>query len=168
MASAGIPEALHFRAIIEIDKLDRKSIDEVSESLKTIGISQENIDHLFHHLDEEQSPDNLKKVIEYSQKLGVDMSATGFALGFDRTIEAMEQFKLFPPIQQRNSVLVSVFSPELSDESALVVANLRENNISAELYPDEGIKLDKQLKYADKKGIKWLVVIEPRERERIL
>ncbi|OGM27290.1 histidine--tRNA ligase [Candidatus Woesebacteria bacterium RIFCSPLOWO2_01_FULL_39_61] len=217
MASAGIPEALHFRAIIEIDKLDRKSIDEVSESLKTIGISQENIDHLFHHLDEEQSPDNLKKVIEYSQKLGVeedklhfqarlargldyytstifeikideykagsvlgggrydkligklsgvDMSATGFALGFDRTIEAMEQFKLFPPIQQRNSVLVSVFSPELSDESALVVANLRENNISAELYPDEGIKLDKQLKYADKKGIKWLVVIGPEEAEK--
>src|SRR3989344_266910 len=87
MASAGIPEALHFRAIIEIDKLDRKSIDEVSESLKTIGISQENIDHLFYHLDEEQSPDNLKKVIEYSQKLGVEEDKLHFQARLARGLD---------------------------------------------------------------------------------
>ena len=40
---------------------------------------------------------------------------------------------------------------------------MRENNIPAEIYPDDNTKLDKQLKYADKKLLKWFTVIGPDE-----
>ena len=36
---------------------------------------------------------------------------------------------------------------------------LRNNNISAELYPSADTKLDKQLKYADKTGIPFVVIL---------
>ena len=43
---------------------------------------------------------------------------------------------------------------------------MRENKIEAEIFPDENTKLEKQLRYADKKGIKWLIVIGPEEVEK--
>lgn len=97
---------------------------------------------------------------------GINIPATGYSWGFDRVIEAMEQFKLFPSEDQREGVLVSVFKEELVEMSAKVVQNLRENELSAELFPDESVNLKKQLRYADKKGIKWLVVIGPDEASK--
>ncbi|MBU0569383.1 histidine--tRNA ligase [Patescibacteria group bacterium] len=105
--------------------------------------------------------DNLIK-----QLSGVDIPATGFAWGFDRIIEAMDKFKLFPKEKTTTSVLVSIFNESLINVSTMVVQNLRENGISTEIYPSEKASLKKQLKYADKKGIQWLVVIGPKEVEK--
>ena len=41
--------------------------------------------------------------------------------------------------------------------------SLRESGINAEIYLDPSAKLDKQLKYADKKGIPYVVIIGPEE-----
>src|SRR3989344_3520780 len=101
-----------------------------------------------------------------SQLSGVTIPATGYSWGFDRVIEAMEQFKLLPQEDRRQGVLVTVFSPEQIESSTAVVKNLRENKIEAEIFPDENTKLEKQLRYADKKGIKWLIVIGPEEVEK--
>jgi len=102
------------------------------------------------------------------QLSGVNIPATGYSWGFDRVIEAMDQFKLFPASLDKaiTQVLVTVFSPALAEASAKVVATLREANIASEIFPNENAKLDKQLKYADKKGIKWLIVIGPEEAGR--
>jgi histidyl-tRNA synthetase len=96
----------------------------------------------------------------------VDIPAVGFALGFDRAIEAMEQFNLFPSQTLSNRVLVSIFNTDLQQYSEVTTAFLRQYNIPVEIYPNESAKLDKQLKYADKKGIKWFIVIGPSEAEK--
>ena len=43
---------------------------------------------------------------------------------------------------------------------------LRENNINTELYPDQKAKLEKQLKYADKKGIPYVIIIGQEEVDK--
>jgi len=217
MRDGGIPEELHFAVIAEIDKLDRRSEEEVSETLKLRGLDDSTIKHLFHHLEEEKPTDFLKKIIQNAKSLGVDgdkisfqarlargldyytstifeikidgykagsvagggrydkligklsgteIPAIGFAVGFDRTVEAMDQFKLFPNQKSYTQALVSIFNPELTQQSAIIASNLRNNGIVSELYTDDSVRLDKQLKYADKKGIKWFIVIGPEEVEK--
>jgi len=94
---------------------------------------------------------------------GVKIPATGFGLGFDRTLEAAEQFGLIPDINSAAKVLVTVFSPELQPNSVSVAGQIRNQGINAEIYTNPSAKLDKQLKYADKKGIPYVVIIGPEE-----
>ncbi len=214
MKFANIPEELQFAVIAEIDKLDRKTEEEISFSLKKVGISDTSIKHLFHHLKEQEETPNLRRVIEIAKSLGVskekitfqarlargldyytstifeikiegytegsvlgggrydkligdlggvDIPAVGFGLGFDRTIEAMENLNLLPRRGGRQNVLVAIFSQDFIKHSTQVVNTLRSNKIAVEIFPDENSKLEKQLKYADKKGIRWFIVIGPDE-----
>lgn len=95
---------------------------------------------------------------------GQDLGATGIAFGFDRTLEACEQFELIPKFGSVTQVLVTVFSPDLFEESLKLSTLIRYRNVvNCELYPDPNIKLDKQLKYADKKGIPYVVILGPEE-----
>ena len=97
-----------------------------------------------------------------------DIPAVGFAFGFDRLMEAMEQFNLFPKDLQTTKVLVTTFSEELKQKSIEIADILRSKNINTELYLDENAKLDKQLKYADQKGIPYVVIIGPDEASKNL
>ncbi len=90
---------------------------------------------------------------------GVFIPGTGFGLGFDRTLEAAEEFKLVPDFTTETDILVTVFGPEYLDASLRVAADLRKQGFSTELYPDVDTKIAKQLKYADRKGIKKVVII---------
>jgi len=94
---------------------------------------------------------------------GTDIPGTGFGLGFDRTLEAMEQFNLIPEIKTSTKVLVTVFSEDLFKKSLETAKFLRQKNINTELYPSKNTKLDKQLKYADKKNIPYVIIIGPDE-----
>ncbi|MBI4032990.1 MAG: ATP phosphoribosyltransferase regulatory subunit, partial [Candidatus Blackburnbacteria bacterium] len=89
---------------------------------------------------------------------GRELPATGFSFGIDRTVEAMADTT--PPTER---ALVTVFNKELLLQSIKVASMLREGGINVELYPDEEAKLDKQLKYANKRGIQFVVVIGPEE-----
>lgn len=91
---------------------------------------------------------------------GVKVPGTGFGLGFDRTLEAAEQFNLIPQLMTGAQVLVTVFSLK---NSIALAKKLREAAINTELYTDPAAKLDKQLKYADKKGIPFVVIQGPNE-----
>ncbi len=95
-----------------------------------------------------------------------DIPAVGFAFGFDRTIEAMEELKLFPQNLSSTKVLVTIFSPLLKDKSVEISSILRSNNIPTELYLDETTKMEKQLKYANQKQIPYVVIIGPDEAEK--
>lgn len=97
---------------------------------------------------------------------GTKIPGTGFGLGFDRTLEAAEQFNLVPDPQTRTVVLITVFNEELFNDSLKFAVLLRDSGVSAEVYPSQDTKLEKQLKYADKKGIPWVVIMGPEEKEK--
>ncbi len=94
---------------------------------------------------------------------GIAVPATGFGLGFDRTLEAAEELGLIPSLATNTKVLVTIFSPDLQRQALQVAAKLREAGINTELYPDDQTKLDKQLKYADKKGIPYVLILGEEE-----
>ena len=94
---------------------------------------------------------------------GFDVPATGIAFGFDRTLEAAEQMGLTPKMKNSADVLVSVFNNDLLLQSIKVAQRLRDEGLAVEIYPDPEVKLEKQLKYADKKGIKKVIIIGPDE-----
>lgn len=89
--------------------------------------------------------------------------AVGFAFGFDRVMEAMEEQKLFPENRSSTRVLVTIFSPKFMERSIEVCYLLRAKGIASELYLDESAKMDKQLKYADQKAIPYAVIIGSEE-----
>ena len=93
----------------------------------------------------------------------VDIAGTGFAIGFDRTLEAAEQFSLMPTFGTSTKVLVTVFNPTLLDASLKTAKELRAKGINCEVYPDDSVNLDKQLKYASKKGIPFVLILGENE-----
>lgn len=94
---------------------------------------------------------------------GKSVPATGFGLGFDRTLEAAKELKLIPKSMPNAKVLVSVLSAKELPSCLSVVELLRRASINCELYTDPTAKLAKQLKYADQKGIPYTIVLGPAE-----
>lgn len=94
--------------------------------------------------------------------------AVGFAIGFDRTILAMNELKLFPDLGTKTKILVTVFSPDLLGQSQQVTQKLRTKNINTDLYPDSEEKLPKQLKYANNNQIPYVLMIGPDEAAKNL
>jgi len=96
---------------------------------------------------------------------GVFLPSVGFSFGIDRLMEEMEQQNLFKDRRPSlTKVLVTIFSPDYLEKSNQVATLLRsDNKVNAELYLEPKTKLDKQIKYADKKGIRYVVIIGPDE-----
>lgn len=91
--------------------------------------------------------------------------AVGFSFGLDRIIEAMNILNLFSDTVTATKVLVTVFSEELTDISANLTSELRQQGINSELFLNPSEKLNKQIKYADKKSIPFVVILGPDEVE---
>lgn len=89
--------------------------------------------------------------------------AVGFAIGFDRTVLAMEELGIMPPMKTKTVTLVTIFSKELLPSSQKLAKLLRKNGINCDLYPDPNDRLDKQIKYADKHGIPKVIIQGPDE-----
>lgn len=88
----------------------------------------------------------------------------GFAMGdmiIEEILKACNKYPLFE--LNKTKVLVTVFSPDLYSPALLLSRSIRESGINTELYPDPEEKLDKQLKYADKKGVPWIIIVGPEE-----
>ncbi len=97
---------------------------------------------------------------------GIDVPATGFAMGFDRTLEAAEQLGLVPDFQSVSKILVTVFSKETLKNSLEITKLLRNSDINVYTYPSDSVKLDKQLKYADNCKIPYVIIIGPDEAQK--
>ncbi len=89
--------------------------------------------------------------------------AVGFAIGFDRTVLAMEELGIMPQIKTKTAVLVTIFSKVLLPFSQKLAQLLRINSINCDLYPDPNDRLDKQIRYADKHGIPKVIIQGPDE-----
>lgn len=98
-----------------------------------------------------------------SQLGGPDIPATGTTIGLDRICDVIAELSLLrQKIKPTIQILVTIFNKDLLKEFIKVAAKLRKNNIATMLYPD-AVRLDKQLKYADTKGIPFVLIIGPEE-----
>lgn len=89
---------------------------------------------------------------------GRDIPAVGFAFGFDRLMEAMETLNLFPNELYTTKALTVFANSELQKKAIKIADKLRNDGINTEVYPED-IILEKQLKYADKKQIPFVVIV---------
>ncbi len=91
-------------------------------------------------------------------------SGVGVAFGFDRILVAMEDLGLLKEVSLNSQVLVTYFSEETLFESVRLLGDLRKSGMNAEMY-FEPAKLAKQMKYADKKQIPFVLVYGETEKK---
>src|SRR5690606_18496645 len=91
------------------------------------------------------------------------LSGVGISFGLDRIYLVLDELKLFPDaIQNTLDVLFINFGEKEAEQSMKLVKELRKNQIRSEVYPDSS-KLKKQMQYADKKNVKFTVIIGEEE-----
>jgi histidyl-tRNA synthetase len=95
---------------------------------------------------------------------GDPMPAVGFAMGDVVISLILKDLGLLPAEREASSaeVLVTVFDAERMSASLTLSAELRRAGLKVACYP-EAAKLPKQFKYADRAGIRVVVVIGPDE-----
>ncbi|SDG41731.1 histidine--tRNA ligase [Epilithonimonas hungarica] len=92
-----------------------------------------------------------------------DVPGIGISFGLDRIYLVMEELGIFPEDSEvRVKYLFANYGEKESIEALKLISELRDKNISAELYP-EASKLKKQFAYAEKKGIENLVFLGEQE-----
>jgi histidyl-tRNA synthetase len=97
---------------------------------------------------------------------GVDFPAVGTSIGLDRVCDVIEELNLWKNWKKTSSkVLVTIFSEQLIDKSLELASKLRASNINVDVYPNCD-PLDKQLKYADKKEVPFVIILGPEEIEK--
>jgi histidyl-tRNA synthetase len=92
-----------------------------------------------------------------------DVSGVGISFGLDRIYLVLEELDLFPnTIVNNTEVLFINFGDKEALYSLKAIKKLREKGINAELYP-EAAKMKKQMGYADKRDIKFVVLVGANE-----
>lgn len=86
------------------------------------------------------------------------VSGVGISFGADRIYDVLTELDKFPQSATVSTrVLFVNFGPEEEKYCLPMLTQLRKNQISCEIYP-EADKLKKQMKYADQKGIPFVVI----------
>ncbi len=92
-----------------------------------------------------------------------DVSGVGISFGLDRIYLVLEELDLFPnTIVNNTEVLFINFGDKEALFSLKAIKKLRAKWINAELYP-EAVKMKKQMSYADKRNIKFVVLVGANE-----
>jgi histidyl-tRNA synthetase len=92
-----------------------------------------------------------------------DIPGVGISFGVDRIYDVMEELKLFPEnLETGIDCFVFQYGKEESGFAYKILQQIREKGISCELF-HEPAKMDKQFKYADKKHIRFAVIIGSKE-----
>lgn len=87
-----------------------------------------------------------------------DMSGVGISFGLDRIYLVLEELNKFPDTVSENTKVLFVNFGETEALYAMqAIKKLRDNGVSAELYPDKK-KMGKQFDYANKRNIPFVVV----------
>ena len=88
-----------------------------------------------------------------------DMPGIGISFGLDRIYLVMEELGLFPDLEDNLSQILFVnFGHSEADFCLQSLTQIRRAGINAELYPDSS-KLKKQMNYAHKKNIPFVVLV---------
>jgi len=106
--------------------------------------------------------DNLLDIIGGEKEL----SGIGFAAGDAVILELLGKLNKIPKDLKNNTqVLVTLFDNSLYGECLDLIKKLQDKKIKTEFYFTPG-RLDKQLKYADKKNIPFVVILGPNEMKK--
>ncbi|NIJ54040.1 histidine--tRNA ligase [Dyadobacter arcticus] len=93
------------------------------------------------------------------------ISGVGISLGVDRIYDVMEELDLFKESQINGTkVMISNFDEEAFTFGLSMLPKLRNAGINSEIYPDQ-VKLKKQLDYADRKNIHFVILIGSEEMQ---
>ena len=94
---------------------------------------------------------------------GDPLPGIGFAMGDVMTTLILQKYGLIPELPATPAqVLVTIFDETRMVSAYRLAAELRRDGIGAVVYP-EAVKLMKQLKYADRLGIKLAIIVGPDE-----
>jgi len=92
-----------------------------------------------------------------------DLSGVGISFGADRIYDILKELDLFPKYLTEGLTVLFVNFGEKESEIALKLAvSLRSNSIDCEVYPSP-LKMQKQLKYANDRGVKFVAIIGEEE-----
>jgi len=94
------------------------------------------------------------------------ISGVGVSFGIDRMYDVMDELAVFPQqLATGTQALLVNFGGENETYALHILQQLRAENIIAEIYPDVA-KFDKQMKYANKRGIAYVLLPGDEEREK--
>jgi len=93
------------------------------------------------------------------------LSGVGVSFGIDRIYDVMDELQLFPAhLNTGSKVLLLNFGGENEAYAMQILQKIRHAGIAAELYPDPA-KFDKQMKYANKRGVEYVLLPGDDERK---
>lgn len=93
------------------------------------------------------------------------LSGVGISFGADRIYDVLNKLELYPEsVTESVKVLFLNFGQKEALESMRLIKILRQNGVSAELYPDTA-KLKKQMTYADALKVPYVAIIGESELE---
>ena len=91
------------------------------------------------------------------------MSGVGISFGADRIYDVMLGLNLFPEELACSTKVLFINLGEAEAEASMrIMASLRNNGVAAEIYP-EAAKMKKQMEYANRRGIPYVVIIGSEE-----
>ncbi len=93
------------------------------------------------------------------------LPGVGISIGATRLFSQLSDLGLIEPPPARTQVLVTLFDPDLLHDCADVAGRLRGDGIDTEMVLEKR-KLGKQLKYAQRQGIRFVTILGPDERDR--
>lgn len=93
------------------------------------------------------------------------LPGVGLSIGLTRLFFQLKEAGLIKPVENPCAVYVSIADEALAADCRAMAAELRKAGVNTELAP-EAAKLQKQLKYADKVGIRFVVIYAQQEKER--
>jgi histidyl-tRNA synthetase len=97
--------------------------------------------------------------------LGRDVPATGISLGIERILEVIQEFDLLPTPGSVADVMMVYVKDTLADAS-VIARELRDEGIRVDQSVITNKGIGAQLKYADRRGIPFAVILGPDELER--
>ena len=94
------------------------------------------------------------------------MSGVGISFGADRIYDVMLGLNLFPEELACSTKVLFVNLGAAEEQCSMrLVAKLRDRGVASEIYP-ETAKMKKQMEYANRRGIPYVVIIGSNELER--
>ncbi len=94
-----------------------------------------------------------------------NLSGVGVSFGIDRIYDVMDELNVFPDqLASGAQAMLVNFGGENETYALSILQQLRSAGIAAEIYPDAA-KFDKQMKYANKRGIAFVLMPGDEERQ---
>ncbi len=97
---------------------------------------------------------------------GNKVPATGFSIGVDRLLFALNQINSKEKNNQLGPIIVTIMEKKKINEYQKIVFDLRNAGIKSELYLGNPKELGKQLKYADKRKSRFAIIVGSEEFDR--